>query len=370
MALLKDWVELTGTTLRALGGPSNPQAYDLEWPEAQRRLIAEHLTEIEQDRRRVRRWARTVGALLYGMAKRLSPVRRLLFLGALLVGAISTIYLFASSVGNEDTAEVVISLAIAFGIMTFLLALELIDKLRFRDELELARDLQTSLLPREMPSVPGWEVAAVTQSANTVGGDLYDFAALPDGRLSVLFGDASGHGMTAGLVMAVAQAAFRTQLDIDPDPRSILGSLNRILCRTGGSQSFFAGCYVLLLPDGRYAATVAGHPPILHLAADGQLLNRVGNGSYPLGIKTSLNWPVTEGQLNEGEALLFYSDGLPEAWIRAEEAFGYDRFERIASRDLSATAAATCHRILTEWRGVVGEQPIEDDISIAVVKRS
>src|SRR6266536_31655 len=111
---------------------------------------------------------------------------------------------------------------------------------------ELARDLQAHLLPASPPQTEEYAIAAFNRIANTVGGDIYDFVPLPDGRLAVLFGDASGHGMAAGLVMAVAHAAFRTQLDIDPCPAAIVNALNRILCRTGGPRSFFACCYVLL----------------------------------------------------------------------------------------------------------------------------
>ena len=129
--------------------------------------------------------------------------------------------------------------------------MELIDKIKFRDELELARDLQADLIPKSPPQTDEYEIAAFNRIANTVGGDIYDFVPLPDGRLAVLFGDASGHGMAAGLVMAVAHAAFRTQLDIDPSPRAIISSLNRILCRTGGSRSFFSCCYVLFAATAR-----------------------------------------------------------------------------------------------------------------------
>src|SRR5262249_58216317 len=125
------------------------------------------------------------------------------------------------------------------------------------------------LIPKVMRRLDEYEIAAFNRIANPVGGDIYDFVPLADGRLAVLFGDASGHGMAAGLVMAVAHAAFRTQLDVDPSPASIIGSLNRILCRTGGSRSFFACCYVLLSRDGSFSATVAGHPPILKIDTKG-----------------------------------------------------------------------------------------------------
>ena len=151
-------------------------------------------------------------------------------------------------------------------IMVVLLAMELIDKIKFRDELELARDLQADLIPKSPPQTNEYEIAAFNRIANTVGGDIYDFVPLPDGRLAVLFGDASGHGMAAGLVMAVAHAAWRTQLDVDPSPGAIISSLNRILCRTGGPRSFFSCCYFLLERDGTFIATVAGHPQIVKIA--------------------------------------------------------------------------------------------------------
>ena len=85
-----------------------------------------------------------------------------------------------------------------------------------------------------------------------------------------------------GLVMAVAHAAFRTQLDVDPSPAAIVASLNRILCRTGGPRSFFSCCYLLLAPNGEFVATTAGHPPVLKIDTEGKILSRIGFGSYPL----------------------------------------------------------------------------------------
>src|SRR5205823_10825115 len=174
-------------------------------------------------------------------------------------------------------------------LLTLLLSMELVDKIKFRDELELARDLQAGLIPQNPAQTADFEIAAFNRIANTVGGDIYDFVPLPDGRLAVLFGDASGHGMAAGLVMAVAHAAWRTQLDVDPSPAPIVSSLNRILCRTGGPRSFFSCCYFLLERDGTFIAIVAGHPQILKIAGS-KVIDRIGTGSYPLGVKPAMNW--------------------------------------------------------------------------------
>ena len=136
-----------------------------------------------------------------------------------------------------------------------LLAMELVDKINYRDELELARDLQASLIPRELPAQrPAGSPAPTTGSRTRSAETSTTSWPLADGRLAVLFGDASGHGMAAGLVMAVAHAAFRTQLDVDASPEAMFATLNRILCRTGGPRAFFGCVYLVLSPDGTFAA--------------------------------------------------------------------------------------------------------------------
>src|SRR5437660_3054098 len=147
--------------------------------------------------------------------------------------------------------------------------MELIDKLVYRDELVLARDLQAALVTGSLPEHPAFELGAFNRIANMVGGDLYEFVVLPDSRLALLFGDASGHGMAAGLVMAVAHAGFRTQLEVDASPKAMVAALNRILCATGGARSFFSCVYLLASPDGTFSVTVAGHPPVARIDRDG-----------------------------------------------------------------------------------------------------
>lgn len=341
--------------------------YALEWPETKRMLIAEHRAAIEEDPKRLRRWLRTTSAILYGLAKRLAPHRRVLFVAAFFCFFLALGSIFSSF---EDAPLVAFSIvATSFLVMTLLLATELLDKLKYRDELQLARDLQASLIPQQMPATEPWDVAAFNRIANTVGGDIYDFVPLSDGRLAVLFGDASGHGMAAGLVMAVAHASFRTHLDIDPSPHSIMGALNRILCRTGGRRSFFSCCYVLLSPDGSYVATVAGHPPILKVNTSGIVIERIGRGAYPLGIKTGLTWETVSGSLAPGERLLLHSDGLTESRNRGDHEFGDRYIEVIAGWYPNANSSTLVDTIVGEWRRFMGEMAPEDDVTVTVVTR-
>lgn len=368
MARFRDWIDLGKSTFTSLSSDDVTSLYALEWPETKKMLMAEHSSSIEKDPKRLRRWVRTVSAVFYGLAKRLAPHRRILFALSFIAFFVCLASIFSRS--PDAPFWIYVEVTAAFLLMVLLLAMELLDKLKFRDELQLARDLQASLIPHEMPQTEEWDIAAFNRIANTVGGDIYDFVPLPDGRVAVLFGDASGHGMAAGLVMAVAHAAFRTQLEVDPSPASIMASLNRILCRTGGSRSFFSACYFLLEPSGRYLATIAGHPPVLRITAEGTVAERIGRGAYPLGVKTNLTWEVVEGTLAPGDRILLHSDGLTEARNLQDREFGDTYVEVIASWNPSASSANLVETILGEWRGFMGYAVPDDDVSIAVIRRT
>lgn len=367
MARLRDWLDLGRNTIESLKISDATRFYETEWPETRKMLIADHREAIEGERKRLKRFVRTRSAILYGLARRLAPLRRVIFVVAfiwffiLLFGMASR----QPSVRLFPLAE----MAGCFLLMVILLAMELIDKIKYRDELELARDLQADLIPKHPAQTAQYEVAAFNEIANTVGGDIYDFVPLSDGRLAILFGDASGHGMAAGLVMAVAHAAFRTQLDVDPAPSAIVNALNRILCRTGGPRSFFACCYVLLSPSGEFVAITAGHPEVLRIGRSGKVIDRLGKGSYPLGIKTSLAWQDVRGMLDRGERLLFHSDGLTEARNGIGHEFGDAYVEAIVSWNPSASPGQLIDTFVQELHSFSNGRQPEDDISIAVVQR-
>ena len=365
MAELHDWVKLGKDTFSSLKTKDVTNLYALEWPETRKMLIADYQSKIDADPKRLRRFVRTRSAMLLGLAKRLTPQRRVVFL----VAFIWFFFCFFDALSWRNQIRnswQLFEMATSFMLVVLLLAMELIDKIKFRDELELARDLQADLIPKHPPQTDEYEIAAFNRIANMVGGDIYDFVPLPDGRLAVLFGDASGHGMAAGLVMAVAHAAWRTQLDVDPSPAAIISSLNRILCRTGGPRSFFSCCYFLFDRDGTFIATVAGHPQIVKIGA-GKVVDRIGSGSYPLGVKTGMVWQEIHGALDRGERLLFHSDGLTEARNANEREFGDSFVDAIAGWNPTASAATLVETLVGEWNLFTGGRPPEDDVSIAVI---
>jgi serine phosphatase RsbU (regulator of sigma subunit) len=377
----RDWVELLKSTFRSVGKKDLSGLYSLEWKHAKQKLIADDRERIEGGRGRIRRFLKTANAVLFGLAQRLAPARRVAFLVVLLFLIFSIQGPSYSSEtekldhGSERTVEYhfyldSFYLTASCVLLGLLLAMELVDKINYRDELELARDLQASLIPKALPAFPGLDLGAHNEIANTVSGDIYDFVPIAGGRLAVLFGDASGHGMTAGLVMAVAHAAFRTQLDVDASPQAMFATLNRILCRTGGSRAFFGCVYLLFGEDGGFSASVAGHPPIRRISGDGATRERLGRGAYPLGIREGLAWSVETGRLASGELLFLHSDGLSEARNGQDQEFGDARIEAAIGRGIALSAAALADSVAAEMHSFLSGTSAEDDVSVAVIRRS
>jgi hypothetical protein len=171
----------------------------------------------------LKRLLHRVRVVFLGVSAKLSPARRLLFVASL---AAALLGLLNKAIQFSGPTSLVIGAAgfwfmVSYAGLFFLLVMELVDRVRVRDELEVARQLQADLLPREAPQIRGLEFAHSYRTANEVGGDYYDFLPLPDGRLALVVGDASGHGIAAGLLMAIANATLKTALDVDPKPERV-----------------------------------------------------------------------------------------------------------------------------------------------------
>jgi serine phosphatase RsbU (regulator of sigma subunit) len=376
-----DWGDLLRATFHSVGKEDIAGLYSREWRRAKEKLTAEDADALAGEHRRFRRFFKTLNSVLFGLSQRLAPARRVLFLLVLVLFLLSLGGSHFDRTSEKEEGGVKTTthytldldstfLAIASTLLVFLVAMELVDKINYRDELELARDLQASLIPKVLPAVPGLEIGAYNRIANTVGGDVYDFVPLPDGGLAVLFGDASGHGMAAGLVMAVAHAAFRTQLDVDPAPAAMFSTLNRILCRTGTSRAFFGCVYLRIAPDGSFVGSVGGHPLPLVVGREGAIKRRIGAGAYPLGIKMDLAWPVESGALEHGDLLLLHSDGLAEARNERGEEFGEARIDAAATRAGNATAPEIASRLAGQLDAFCGHEEPDDDVSITVIRKS
>ena len=345
--------------------------FDRDAAQAYAVLTREHSQEPEPKKGWKRLFWRAKLSFL-GLSYKLSPPRRLLFAASLLAFALG---FFGNSGIFQDSRKLHVHIefspfwfALSVGGLVFLLALELVDRVRVRDELEIARELQSDLLPSELPEVPGYLFAHSYRTANEVGGDFYDLTRLPDGRLALMVADASGHGMAAGLVMAIANATLHTALDLDPAPEPVLAMLNRTLCRTGTTRTFMSAFYGVLTPEtGEMEYVCAGHPfPLLRRA--GGRIEELGCGGYPLGLREPLRMERGTVTIAPGDLLLLYTDGLPEALdAKGETAFGYERTR--ATLELGGSPQWIHDAVLRGFDLHVGDEPLRDDLTLLVIGR-
>lgn len=293
-----------------------------------------------------------------GLSYKLTPARRLLLVGALLFALL----------GLLGSRPALFWLLLSIATLLYLLALELVDQIRVRDELEVARQLQSELLPTEAPRLSGWSLAHAYRTANEVGGDYYDFSVLPDGRLVLMVGDASGHGMAAGLLMAIANASLKLALELDPRPVEVLRLLNRSLFRTGDTRAFMSLFFGLLDPrSGDLEYAIAGHPFPLLRRVDGAI-EELGEGSLPLGVRPELELRCMRVALHESDVLLLFSDGLPEAPGAGDATFGYERIRSMLAD--GGPPEEVRDRLLRALDTHLGERPLADDFSLVVLARS
>jgi phosphoserine phosphatase RsbU/P len=332
-------------------------------------LTREHAKEPEP--RGLRKYFVRARLSFLGLSYKLTPARRILFAASLLF------FLFGffeepSVVYNPGRVRILVNFSpfwftLSLGCLVYLLALELVDRIRVRDELEVARELQADLLPQRIASVPGYTFAHSYRTANEVGGDYYDVTPLPDGRVALFVGDASGHGMAAGLVMAIANATLKTALDIDPSPEKVIHLLNRTLCRTGTRRTFMSVFYALLDPGtGGLEYVCAGHPFPLLRREHGQI-EELGTGGLPLGLRDDLQVDCRSVQLDPGDLLVMYTDGLAEAVNGEGRAFSYDGIRRVL--EPGGLPDAVHDRIRKAFDRHIGEEPLRDDLTLLVMNR-
>jgi sigma-B regulation protein RsbU (phosphoserine phosphatase) len=351
-----------------LGLRELPGLWRRDWRRAYAILTREHADD-EKPKGRVRRFLVGARNLFFGLSYKLTPSRRLLFAICLILAFLG-LDTDQVDVKARDTIEIWTHpglLVLAVAGLAFLLILELADRVLVRDELEVARQLQRDLLPREAPDLAGYDFAFSYRSANTVGGDYYDFVPLSDGRIALVSADASGHGIASALLMAIANSTLKLAVDIDPSPVTVARMMNRALIETGGPRAFLTLFYAVLDPaSGDLEYICAGHPFPLLRRPDGTV-EKLGTGSFPVGLRSRISPESSATALDSGSLLLLYTDGVPEALNEDGDAFGFDRLERIFSA--GGTPQEVHDRIITELGRFEGDGKLEDDRSLVVIAR-
>src|SRR5829696_1292908 len=243
------------------------------------------------------------------------------------------------------------------------------ERERIEQELQVARQIQQALLPETIPELDGWRIATYYGPAREVGGDFYDFLELEDGRLGMVVGDATGHGMPAALVMATTRGMLRAVIQSSESPGEVLARVNEALVADIPPSTFVTCFYGILDPkSGRFLYANAGQslPCRRHNGQADELRAR----GMPLGLMPGMGYEEKEVVLEKGDSTLFYSDGLVEAHNLQREMFGFPRLRKLVAEH-DAEEGSMVDFLLEELYSFVGEDwEQEDDITLLTLRRS
>lgn len=245
-----------------------------------------------------------------------------------------------------------------------------VEKGRMERELQVAYRVQASLLPAEVPQLPGWQFAAWWRPAREVAGDYYDFIPGEDGALGLVIADVTDKGMPAALFMAFTRSIVRASLDQAVPPGAGLGRANRLICAESTYGFFVTLFYGRLDPvTGELAYVNAGHnPPLLFQAGPGALTTLVRTG-IPLGVDSETSYEQKSVQLWPGDFLFLYTDGVVDAVDAEGQAFGLERLQQVILGNRGASAAEIASALERSLSSFVGSESQYDDITFVVAKR-
>ena len=246
---------------------------------------------------------------------------------------------------------------------------ELRERERIEQELLVARRIQQASLPKEVPTLEGWQISPYYGPAREVGGDFYDFFELEDGCLGIVVGDATGHGVPAALVMASARSMLRAVAQPSYSPGDALRRVNDPLATDIPPNMFVTCFYAILDPkSGTLSYANAGHDLPYLRRSDGDVEELRARG-MPLGLMPGMGYEENEIELGADEGVLFYSDGLVEAHDPKGEMFGFPRLRRlVAAHGKERSLVELLMEDLYSFTGEDWEQ--EDDITLLTLRRS
>lgn len=318
--------------------------------------------------------------LFVRFSMRLTPARRFLYGASVVLTLVGLMELFRGFSGTRVMVfpfqlrvwlphwePGAVKLLLGFLGLQMLMLMEIADRLSLKGELEIARDIQLAMLPSGTTSSSNSRACGLTRPANTVGGDFYDILPLPDGRLIVTVGDVSGKGSPAALLMALLLAMMRTLVDEGLESAKLLTRLNTQIVRHAPRSRFITLFYGLYDPrTGALEYVNAGHlPPLIH-RRDGAF-DKLTAGNIALGMFEGSTYESHHAQLNAGDALILYSDGITEA----ENHRGQEFDEAHLS---AAIVAAATHdpeplgrAILAAVDRHAGEVRLVDDLTVLVL---
>ncbi len=240
------------------------------------------------------------------------------------------------------------------------------ENLRKSKELEEARELQLSMLPKSLPNLPHLDIAVYMKTATEVGGDYYDFHVGLDGTLTVVVGDATGHGMKAGTMVTSTKSLFNA---LAPNP-NIIDTFHEITrCLKLMHLEKLSMCMTMLkIIENKVQMSSAGMPPVLFYQRENQAIEELVMKGMPLGTFDDFPYVLKERDLNSGDVILIVSDGLPELFNEKKEMFGYKRMRNIFEESANKNPEEIIKNLKDAGSEWVKDKDPDDDVTFVVIK--
>jgi serine phosphatase RsbU (regulator of sigma subunit) len=244
-----------------------------------------------------------------------------------------------------------------------------LDQQRATKELAMAGRIQEGLLPRDLPSLPGWDILATVEPARETSGDFYDFIKLPEGRLGIVVADVADKGAGAALYMALSRTLIRTfAQDYPSEPERVMSATNERILKDASETIFVTVFYGVLDPlTSTLTYCNAGHNPPFFLRGEADEVKELTRTGIALGVLDGFDWKQKTLQMAPGDALVLYTDGIPDARDSGGIMFGEERLLEVAQKAQGCTAWEVQEALLDEIHDFVGDAPRFDDITLMVL---
>jgi serine phosphatase RsbU (regulator of sigma subunit) len=247
----------------------------------------------------------------------------------------------------------------------------MLDKQMLMQELNIAQEIQQGLLPKKIPVLAGYELAAYYAPAKEVGGDLYDFIRMSDSRLAITVADVSGKSVPGSLGMTMARSVLRAQAFIQQTVAQTLHKTNEVIQPDIRRGMFVTMFYAVLdTTTHRLECANAGHNPAYHVKPDGRV-EEIGPEGIALGLVPAQQFFADELSVavEPGDLVAFYTDGVTEAMNAASEEYGDDRFKAVLARVRQAPLDQALQAVLDDVKAFVAGAPPHDDITLVLLRR-
>lgn len=288
------------------------------------------------------------------------------FVAAVLVLLIIPVIYFVSIIRKEDFVLE------SYGLPAHVKRIS--ERERLRKEMEIAAKVQLSLLPKEEPKIPGYEIASISIPAVEAGGDYFDFVKLSGSKTGIAIGDVSGKGVGAAIYMTLTKGILQAHAEEDASPKNVLGKVNRLLYKTIEKNSFVSMFYAILnTSSNKILYSRAGHNPGILCSEEGGETKLLFSKGMALGLEEGSIFTSTlveeEIEIKHGDVFVLYTDGFTEAMNEKHEQYSEERLINLIKDNRNHLPKELMNTVLKDVRKFTDNYPQHDDMTMVIVKR-